>query len=157
MVPALLPPPAPFKLFVLLAGVAEVRPVQVRARRSASPAARGISASGSSPSATAIARWSSCATRGREVAIWIAAFIVTAAVSVWLWQRYNSKPVTPDISIVIPLRDEEPNVVPLHEELTAVLDAHRLSYELILVDDGSKDGTFGRLVETAGTRPATCG
>src|SRR5262245_34603267 len=28
MVPALLPPPAPFKLFVLAAGVAHVRPVQ---------------------------------------------------------------------------------------------------------------------------------
>jgi membrane protein YqaA with SNARE-associated domain len=28
MVPALLPPPAPFKLFVLMAGVAKVRPLQ---------------------------------------------------------------------------------------------------------------------------------
>ena len=32
MIPALLPPPAPFKLFVLLAGVAGVPPVQVRHR-----------------------------------------------------------------------------------------------------------------------------
>jgi len=61
--------------------------------------------------------------------------------------------VTPDISVVIPLRDEELNVAPLHEELTRVLAAHRLSYEVILVDDGSMDGTFARLVETATRDP----
>ena len=33
MVPALLPPPAPFKLFVLAAGVAEVRPFQSSGQR----------------------------------------------------------------------------------------------------------------------------
>ena len=51
----------------------------------------------------------------------------------------------PDISIVIPLRDEEENVVPLHDELRDVLDQLGASYELILVDDGSTDGTFGQL------------
>jgi len=51
----------------------------------------------------------------------------------------------PDISIVIPLRDEEQNVVPLHDELTGVLDQIGASYELILVDDGSTDGTFEQL------------
>ena len=28
LIPSILPPPAPFKIFVLLAGVAEIRPVQ---------------------------------------------------------------------------------------------------------------------------------
>ena len=51
----------------------------------------------------------------------------------------------PDISIVIPLRDEEQNVVPLHDELTGVLDQIGASYELILVDDGSTDRTFEQL------------
>jgi glycosyltransferase involved in cell wall biosynthesis len=51
----------------------------------------------------------------------------------------------PQLSIVIPVRDEELNVVPLHQELTGVLGALGLSYELILVDDGSADGTFARL------------
>jgi len=51
----------------------------------------------------------------------------------------------PDISIVIPLRDEEENVVPLHDELRDVLDQLGASYELILVDDGSTDGTFEQL------------
>jgi glycosyltransferase involved in cell wall biosynthesis len=54
--------------------------------------------------------------------------------------------VNPDISIVIPLRDEEPNVVPLYEELTATLRAVGRPYEIILVDDGSEDRTFERLV-----------
>jgi glycosyltransferase involved in cell wall biosynthesis len=51
----------------------------------------------------------------------------------------------PELSIVIPLRDEELNVAPLHEELTRVLDRLDRSYELILVEDGSEDGTFARL------------
>ncbi|MBI4262782.1 MAG: glycosyltransferase family 2 protein [Acidobacteria bacterium] len=55
--------------------------------------------------------------------------------------------MTPDISIVIPLRDEEANVGPLHDELTAVLTSLGVEYELILVDDGSEDATFERLAE----------
>jgi glycosyltransferase involved in cell wall biosynthesis len=51
----------------------------------------------------------------------------------------------PEISVVIPLRDEEDNVVPLHDELTGVLDQLGASYELILVDDGSTDATFEKL------------
>ncbi|HTI42226.1 MAG TPA: glycosyltransferase family 2 protein [Vicinamibacterales bacterium] len=48
---------------------------------------------------------------------------------------------------MIPLRDEEDNVVPLHGELTDVLDQIGVSYEVILVDDGSADRTFERLAE----------
>jgi glycosyltransferase involved in cell wall biosynthesis len=51
----------------------------------------------------------------------------------------------PDISVVIPLRDEEENVVALHRELTDVLDQLGVPYEVILVDDGSADGTFEQL------------
>jgi glycosyltransferase involved in cell wall biosynthesis len=51
----------------------------------------------------------------------------------------------PEISVVIPLRDEEENVVPLHDELTGVLDQLDVSYEVILIDDGSTDATFARL------------
>jgi glycosyltransferase involved in cell wall biosynthesis len=53
----------------------------------------------------------------------------------------------PEISIVIPLRDEEKNVVPLHDELTGVLDQVGASYEVILVDDGSTDATFDELAK----------
>lgn len=55
--------------------------------------------------------------------------------------------IAPHLSIVIPLRDEEPNVLPLHEELTRVLAGIGAPYELILVEDGSTDGTFARLRE----------
>lgn len=53
----------------------------------------------------------------------------------------------PELSIVIPLRDEAPNVVPLHEELTGVLASLGRPYEIILVDDGSTDATFAELRE----------
>ena len=61
--------------------------------------------------------------------------------------------MTPDISVVIPLRDEEPNVIPLHEEFTRVLTRNATPYELILVDDGSEDGTFDRLREVQSRDP----
>jgi glycosyltransferase involved in cell wall biosynthesis len=51
----------------------------------------------------------------------------------------------PEVSVVIPLRDDEANVVPLHDELTGVLDQLGVSYEVILVDDGSTDTTFDKL------------
>ena len=58
-----------------------------------------------------------------------------------------------DLSIVIPLRDEEPNVMPLHDELTRVLATLARSYEIILIDDGSRDGTFARLAELQASDP----
>jgi glycosyltransferase involved in cell wall biosynthesis len=54
--------------------------------------------------------------------------------------------VTPEISVVVPLRDEELNVVPFHDELSTVLGTLGIPYELILVDDGSQDRTFEQLV-----------
>jgi len=53
----------------------------------------------------------------------------------------------PEISIVVPLRDEEENVAPLHDELTGVFAQLAVPYEMILVDDGSADGTFQKLAE----------
>ena len=55
--------------------------------------------------------------------------------------------MNPDISVVIPLRDEELNVALLYEELTGVMTALRRPYELILIDDGSEDATFPRLAD----------
>jgi glycosyltransferase involved in cell wall biosynthesis len=61
--------------------------------------------------------------------------------------------MTPEVSVVIPLRDEEQNVLPLHEELTRVLHGLGREYELILVDDGSEDATFARLAEVQARDP----
>lgn len=56
-------------------------------------------------------------------------------------------PVT--LSIVVPVRNEEGNVVPLHTEVSHALQGTGWHYELILVDDGSTDATFDRLSELA--------
>jgi len=61
--------------------------------------------------------------------------------------------VTPEISVVIPLKDEEQNVVPLHDELSAVLRSIGRPYEMILIDDGSEDATFERLAELQARDP----
>jgi len=50
-----------------------------------------------------------------------------------------------EVSVVVPLHNEAPNVQALHRELTAALGEHGRPYELILVDDGSADGTFDEL------------
>jgi membrane protein YqaA with SNARE-associated domain len=90
MVPALLPPPAPFKLFVLLAGVAEVRPLQfvaaIAMARGVRYLALGVLAIYYGDYALELMR-----TRGREVAIGLAAFLVVAAVGFWLWQRRQAR------------------------------------------------------------------
>ena len=53
--------------------------------------------------------------------------------------------MTPDLSIVIPVRDESPNIKRLYDELTATLLSGDRSYELIVIDDGSTDDTFAQL------------
>ncbi len=47
-----------------------------------------------------------------------------------------------ELSVVIPLYNEEPNVAPLHAELSAILASMAVSFEILLIDDGSRDGTF---------------
>lgn len=46
-----------------------------------------------------------------------------------------------DLSIIIPVLNEEENVGPLHEEILAAMAETGLNYEVIFVDDGSTDGT----------------
>ncbi|MDH4063792.1 MAG: glycosyltransferase family 2 protein [Acidobacteriota bacterium] len=50
--------------------------------------------------------------------------------------------MTPELSIVIPVYNESPNITRLYDELTEVLGQYGRSYELLLVDDGSRDDTF---------------
>jgi glycosyltransferase involved in cell wall biosynthesis len=50
-----------------------------------------------------------------------------------------------EISVVIPMRNESPNVEGLYRELTATLGGFGRSYEILAVDDGSTDDTFALL------------
>jgi glycosyltransferase involved in cell wall biosynthesis len=50
-----------------------------------------------------------------------------------------------DVSLVIPLLDEEDNVALLHQEIAAAMSTLQLEWEAIYVDDGSKDRTAERL------------
>jgi glycosyltransferase involved in cell wall biosynthesis len=49
------------------------------------------------------------------------------------------------VSVVIPVHNEAENLVPVHEELTGVLDRLNATSEVIYVDDGSTDGSFAVL------------
>ena len=57
------------------------------------------------------------------------------------------------ISIVIPLYNEEESIPQLYEQLTTALQAIGQSYEIIVVDDGSSDGSFARLRQLHETDP----
>jgi glycosyltransferase involved in cell wall biosynthesis len=52
-----------------------------------------------------------------------------------------------DLSIVIPLFNERDNLTPLHAEIECVLGATGYSYEILLIDDGSTDGSESVLHE----------
>lgn len=52
----------------------------------------------------------------------------------------------PAFSIVIPVHNEEPHLMPLYTALREVMEARYPSFEVILVDDASTDGSF-RLME----------
>jgi glycosyltransferase involved in cell wall biosynthesis len=54
--------------------------------------------------------------------------------------------VNPELSLVIPIRNESPNIDALYVETTEALERWGRSYEVIAVDDGSTDDSFERLV-----------
>jgi glycosyltransferase involved in cell wall biosynthesis len=51
----------------------------------------------------------------------------------------------PELSVVVPVKNESPNIDELYRELTDTLTAFGRRYEIIIVDDGSTDDTFDRL------------
>jgi glycosyltransferase involved in cell wall biosynthesis len=54
-----------------------------------------------------------------------------------------------DLSIVIPVYNEEKSILELSEWITRVCSAHRISFEIIFIDDGSSDSTWERIISTA--------
>jgi glycosyltransferase involved in cell wall biosynthesis len=59
----------------------------------------------------------------------------------------------PDISVVIPIRNEAPALKDLHREVTQTLAGWDRSYELIIVDDGSTDDSFEILARLQAVDP----
>jgi hypothetical protein len=55
----------------------------------------------------------------------------------------------PELSVVIPVFNEEGNITVLHSRLKAVLEDTHKDYEVIFVDDGSNDDSLNRLVPTS--------
>lgn len=60
---------------------------------------------------------------------------------------------TVDISVVLPTYNEQDNVGPLCQEIETVLEQYGRSYEIVFVDDGSRDETVVRLRALAERNP----
>lgn len=58
-----------------------------------------------------------------------------------------------EVTVAIPVFDEEGNLDHLHQRLTQVLGDMGESYELLFIDDGSKDGSFDKLRALHGSDP----
>lgn len=63
----------------------------------------------------------------------------------WAYTVY----LTPKYSIVVPLHNEQENVPDLYDRLKAVMEINGETFEIVLVDDGSRDHTFNLLREIA--------
>jgi glycosyltransferase involved in cell wall biosynthesis len=64
-----------------------------------------------------------------------------------------SPPAAPELSLVIPAYNERDNVIPLFAELREALAGVGQSYEIVVVDDGSRDGTAEWLAREAERDP----
>lgn len=72
--------------------------------------------------------------------------IIPAAGHATILCAVNETPkAAPALSVVVPVYNEEDNLKPLHAKIDASLRALGLEYEIIYVDDGSRDGSFAIL------------
>jgi glycosyltransferase involved in cell wall biosynthesis len=61
--------------------------------------------------------------------------------------------IQPDLTVVVPVLDEEQSLPELGAWIARVLKENNLSYEVILVDDGSSDGSWEQIVKLNGSDP----
>ncbi len=55
--------------------------------------------------------------------------------------------MTPELSVVIPIRNEAPNLPELYRQFTDTLQAWGRPYEILLIDDGSTDDSFALMAD----------
>ncbi|MBX2970030.1 MAG: glycosyltransferase family 2 protein [Cyclobacteriaceae bacterium] len=60
----------------------------------------------------------------------------------------------PQISIVIPVLDEEESLQELSDWISRVMKAHGYSYEVLFVDDGSTDNSWRKIQEISASNPS---
>lgn len=53
----------------------------------------------------------------------------------------------PDISVIIPAQDEEDSIPELCQWISRVMKTHGFSYEVLLIDDGSTDSTWQKILQ----------
>ncbi len=170
IVPALLPPPAPFKIFVLLGGVANIPLktfiVSIAFGRGVRYFGEGILAVMYGKQALEYIHENS-----RTVGIALGLLVLVAGDGVLPLEAANAgrpegRPnclnacimatsrgqgpldqiMNPELSVVIPIRNESPNIEALYVEMTEALERWGRSYEVLAIDDGSTDDSFDRLV-----------
>ncbi len=62
-----------------------------------------------------------------------------------------------DISVIVPLLNERESLAELADRIDKTLSEHKLSYEVIMVDDGSTDGSWEEIERLAGKNAAIHG
>ena len=65
-------------------------------------------------------------------------------------QTMLSKPL---VSIITPCYNEQENLTPFYEAVTATMKPLPYDYEVVFVDDGSEDGTTGQIEQLAERDP----
>lgn len=62
-----------------------------------------------------------------------------------------------ELSIIVPVYDEADNIFPLEREVSEAMKNVAIDYELVLVDDASKDATWQRIQDLRKTNPRVRG
>ena len=62
-----------------------------------------------------------------------------------------------DISIIVPLLNERDSLPELCQRIDKILSSNSLSYEIIMIDDGSTDGSWDTVLELSKQNPAIHG
>jgi dolichol-phosphate mannosyltransferase len=65
--------------------------------------------------------------------------------------------VAHDLAVVVPVYNEEANILPLTREVQEALRAHSVDYEIVFVDDGSSDNTWSEIAKAHQFEPRVRG